>query len=477
MAKYRDSIETLITARNEVAGELQRAERQMRQQAGRERQREREQARAAKQREQAARQQLLSLGKVAAAVGGAQVAISSMNVATQIASGNMDAAADAAERMPLGIGEAVRSGRELWETLSGARAETEAMEKATEARKRAESNFVDVVKQRQEAEVAHAEKILALRQQTALLRERDADDREALQFQIQAGRDVRSVSRQIVAEQEKARDLEDELNSKIKQREGSLRALASEARDLEQQGRQVPLSIRLDRGTAQQEIRNFEDQIAEAQARVERLEQQRELMRRERDAKEAAREREQTAEQIAAEREREQEARKAAHETAQERRRLAGRHHAFEVNAIRERFRVQIREAREANNDELADQLRTRQQLETQAATEQERRRRREAELADERETIARQRQEITERIARQTARADAPALPTLNQDRFLTGVRQQTEQQDRAIEAKLQKQIDADKAKLDRLDAIQRTNAEIANELRTGPILRSENL
>lgn len=494
MAKFRDTVETLITARNEAQRELEQADRQMREQASRERQRHQDEMRAAKERERSAIQHLQQLSKIAVVAGAARTAISGLNIAAQVAAGDMEAAAEAAERLPFGLGGAVREARELWQTVSGTREEMERMERLAEAQERSAELRRQNEQAARQAALDHAAELLAIQRERALL-EADPAEREQMQFEFGLAVNVEGLERQLeearnqladarrefTADEEvaAARDQIEQLTREMLRHTAAIEDLGREETAIAERaiGRRQELveQLQRERREHQRVIDENERGVERLAQNIEQIQQRLEETRARNAAAEADRQREQEQERARLEQERERAASEVEEEIAQKRLRLIGETHQAEVRAIEAEKDQRVQAAIEAGNVELAEFERVRGQMRRMEAEAQEQRRRDIQELTEKREEAMERERQKQEQIAAARRRADRPDAPQVDQERFLTGVRETTQQQDRAMLAEIQKQNRQMDRQLREARESRRVLEEQVRILRSSPILNVE--
>lgn len=518
MAKYRDTVETLISARNEVAGELQRAERQMKEQAARERQRSQEQERFAKERAQVEREiRVESLRQVgehaqaetvqirqafadrirAAREAGQMELATRLRVLAQLRQAEAQAAADRTrireqeavrQRQLLtgvrtlagraaGIGSVMFVASEI-EQMAGAMAEAaDKGDSLTTAFLRnlpvagrmvqtGESLSVTIAKLSE----AHPRLINGVLAISPLLGGAALAMRRYNLETLQAKRRTEEFTRAIEAQrdflpslQEDRRavelgEIEDEFErAREAQRQAHdrrLREINSQEREIGQAAADIARDFANRRHA--QELADIDRRAqAEADQSQEAAEQRAQAAQlaelREREVREQAAEQHIRATQ------------RAEDEITQLHLRQTGQRLEAELHAIRTAAAARIAAAEEAGNPELAQHERTLRDMREREAREHDRRRRQAEELGQQRDSMMEREKALSEQIARARSRNAAAPAPQADQDRFLTGVREMTQQQDRAVQAVAEKQL---RALEKQLAETQRRGQEIGDKL-----------
>lgn len=417
MAKFQDSVETLITARNEVAGELRSAERQMEATRRRELQRVQEHQR----KQQGIVSRLGGVhGTLDVLAGGAGIGIimrmgqAVENMANK--AGELRDSFEAGEisafemhreilRMIPVFGQGVRIGEAIQEAFSDAgkqlrdfRRDVEGLAKFQSEELPRRMKLLDQAEQaRFEQQVSDAEGV----------------EKKRLQLARQTQEQLRQIEEQrIAATTQETRDAADEASQAVQD------------------------------GHAQQ---------------------MRAIARQEREAQ----------------KERERAVREADERIRQTRLELSGETHKAEMRAITQQMNERMHAAREAGNRELAIRENILGSIRLEEARASEERRRELDRLQQEREEAIAEERQAADKLASAQRRStmQQPGLPTLNQERFLTGARQQTEQQDRAIMEREQKQLQELEKSRQAAERTVNKLDDVIRELRDAPLLRSENL
>lgn len=421
MAKFQDSVETLITARNEVAGELRQAERQM--EATRRRERQRLQEHQRKQK------------GIVGRLGGVR--------------GTLDVLAGGA-----GIGIIMRMGQGV-ENLAT---------KAADLRGQLEAGEISASEMRREM----LRNIPVFGQSVRI--------GEALQRAFSdAAKRVREMGRAVEALQEFQNEelprrfqLMDQADQARHDRE-MMRVDEAQGKRLEAE-RQLEAQLRAIREQQQR------DDSAATIAAANEAKEQVQALHRERMRQLARDEREQRREQ---EKERERAVRDADQRIRQTRLELTGETHKAEMLAITQQMNERMRAAREAGNRELAIRENILGSIRLEEARANHERERELEQLAERQAALAEQEKERAAEVARarQREKHATADLPQLNQERFLTGVRQQTEQRDRSVQAQAQQQTKLAEQTLAELRRNVKASEESARALREAPVFRAENL
>lgn len=422
------------------------------------------------------------LGVVGAFAAGAELLSGATDTISAAIRGDFEAAAERLQQIPV-FGSVARAANTLLGEFSGINAEIRQIN-ALEEKRTAE------IERRQElieASRAFETQIDGLRQQVALQglatdEERElariAEQRRVTEQEIVAAAAARGGIGRENAEQE-ARALANaiqaqqvaEVRARIdEQRAERARAVAeveAEITDLQLRGvgRVLDAELAANRRVFEERARQAQadgnDQLAQ---RLEALSRVRERQIRDEEA------------QRVAERAREVAQVEAEVEDLQLRR--AGRVLDAELAANRRSFADRIRLARESNNTQLADTL---ARLEAERAAElrladarrqtQERRPGEDFEPAG--NPIRQGIDDLTQAIEQLRNRREAPPEVTLDSDRFLTGVRDQSQAQDRAITEGVDRQIAAAEAQIRILERLAASQTAVAAALQNGtPVL-----
>ncbi|MEM8738952.1 MAG: hypothetical protein AAGG38_10820 [Planctomycetota bacterium] len=455
MAKFQDSVELLIEARNTSRREIEQAEKEARDLA------RREDTRAERQ---AALNRDLNTGLVGtalratAAFGGLELGLGAVNVGAKALSGDLQGAADAVERLPVLGGFA----RQLNETLgyaTGIRREMEDIKRISDLRAGNARGLLRITLAEDAQRRSIAARQLRLEQEVALVRARssqkEVESLKARFDQINRLAEAEAAhaaarAKSIQISQDEARRIADEADRKaidqLDQRILKSRTLASrshrtdpteefddekDVRKLQSERRLIQQRIDL-RGEALRLAQN------EVDAADRRLEATRELN---------AELRKQQAAQSRAERlgmiqaldqaVKDQAAREAglAREVEAARLRFAGERHKAERLEIGRLYGERIRAAKTATEAEHLERLKF-MELEDNRRREIAQKRQEFVSSITQarRESIQDEIDQLNEQITRSRQQIQPAAENTANTDRFLTGVRQQSLNSDRAL-------------------------------------------
>jgi DNA repair exonuclease SbcCD ATPase subunit len=143
-----------------------------------------------------------------------------------------------------------------------------------------------------------------------------------------------------------------------------------------------------------------------------------------------------------------------------------------ELTAIRQEFGNRIQAAREANQEELADRLAMLQSLREAEAQANEARRQDLEQIDQQRDVIDDEIKALSEDLARARSRNTPSTLPVADQNRFLTGVREKTQEQDRANQSAEQQQIKAMDDQLKELKDMKEALAELVQTIQKSPVI-----
>jgi len=160
----------------------------------------------------------------------------------------------------------------------------------------------------------------------------------------------------------------------------------------------------------------------------------------------------------------------------------------FEIEATREgrlldialqridrEFEARLKAAREANNTELAERLEMLRKLRQQQETDEDNARHRREVIEREREALSSHVDELNEKMrrVREAMQRERAPLPSLDQNRFLTGQRQLTEQIDRAGANRAAEQVNLLKQAIESAKRQEKLLLDMLNALKNGtPII-----
>lgn len=124
--------------------------------------------------------------KAVAVMGSVELGLGAVNVGADLLSGNIEDAAQGLEQLPAGIGPVVRQLKDLLGTVTGIRAETEALQRTTENLEAAMAKRFATSLQGLRDEEAAVMSRLKIEQQIALLGEADSDEVARLKQKFEA---------------------------------------------------------------------------------------------------------------------------------------------------------------------------------------------------------------------------------------------------------------------------------------------------
>jgi DNA repair exonuclease SbcCD ATPase subunit len=152
--------------------------------------------------------------------------------------------------------------------------------------------------------------------------------------------------------------------------------------------------------------------------------------------------------------------------------RARGQNLAAELQDIRHAFDARITAAREANNAELADRLRVLRDIQVAEAETAAARRDELEQIANQRDGLDDEIKALSEDLARARSRNTPSTLPVADQNRFLTGEREKTQEQDRANQSEAQQQIKAMEDQLKELKEMKEALAELVQTIQKSPVI-----
>lgn len=506
MAKYQDTVETLITARNEALGELQRAEQQMKAQAAQERARYTEQQALA--REQAQVEQQINDQRLRQAGQHLEADLAQIRQSY----GERIQAADMANR------------KEYADRLTTLQQLEEAEARAAE-KKRQEAAKGDGIGQLINAGLIVkagmalgkvAEQLVKIRDEAQDARQAVAGLGEALGSALSPGffRAGKSIGELIFGDEADARRITEQARAMEQQQQRMLdliresqeagRESRQNARGIAEQrallaapeGRRERLKLEQDEAHAMSQIR---DRLMAQQERDRKLNLQAEseatrVIRAEladrlrlRIETMAAFDREQQKSKasgalddffggVESDVARDAARAKAAADADEELDRLrlqnAGNQLDIELHNIRTAAQARMDAARAASDEDLMGRLAVLQAEKEATARAQNERRRQIEDYREQQQELAEQEKELAERIARARRGAGDAPMTNADQNRFAAGLRQVQQQEDRAARSGQDKQLKAMEQQLKELQAARKGIDDLVKAIQAAPIV-----